>query len=97
MCIQRYTKDHAGNLTFAELTGKLNKLGYTPWGCTIMDGNFHFVLLDFYRQHPEYDYYWLIEYDVRFSGNWKTFFSFFHDKDEDFWAAHVEIKEDNPD
>lgn len=41
--------------------GSLNKLGYTSWGCTIMDGNFHFVLLDFYRQHPEYDYYWLIE------------------------------------
>ena len=75
----------------------LNKLGYRPWGCTIMDGNFHFVLLDFYRQHPEYDYYWLIEYDVRFSGNWNGFFSFFQDKDEDFWAAHVEVKEDNPD
>lgn len=74
----------------------LNKLGYTPWGCTIMDGNFHFVLLDFYRTHPEYDYYWLIEYDVRFNGNWNDFFSFFHDKDEDFWTAHVEIKEDNP-
>lgn len=74
----------------------LNKLGYTPWGCTIMDGNFHFVLLDFYRQHPEYDYYWLIEYDVRFSGHWNDFFSFFQDKDEDFWTAHVEEKEDNP-
>lgn len=74
----------------------LNKLGYKPWGCTIMDGNFHFVLLDFYRQHPEYDYYWLIEYDVRFNGNWKTFFSFFQDKDEDFWTAHVETKKDNP-
>lgn len=74
----------------------LNKLGYRPWECTIMDGNFHFVLLDFYRQHPEYDYYWLIEYDVRFSGNWKTFFSFFHNKNEDFWAAHLETQEDHP-
>lgn len=75
----------------------LNKLGYTPWGCTIMDGNFHFVLLDFYRQHPEYDYYWLIEYDVRFNGSWNDFFSFFQDKDEDFWAAHIETRKDNPD
>lgn len=74
----------------------LNRLGYTTWGCTIMDGNFHFVLLDFYRKHPEYDYYWLVEYDVRFNGNWRTFFSFFQDKDEDFWAAHIETKEDNP-
>lgn len=74
----------------------LNRLGYTPWGCTIMDGNFHFVLLDFYRKHPDCDYYWLIEYDVRFNGNWRTFFSFFQDKEEDFLAAHVETKEDNP-
>lgn len=74
----------------------LNKLGYTSWGCTIMDGNFHFVLLDFYRNHPEYDYYWLVEYDVRFNGNWGTFFSFFQNKEEDFLTAHVETKEDNP-
>ena len=74
----------------------LNKLGYTPWGCTIMDGNFHFVLLDFFRKHPNFDYYWLIEYDVRFNGSWRTFFSFFQDKEEDFLAAHVETKEDNP-
>lgn len=77
--------------------GSLNRQGYTPWGCTIMDGNFHFVLLDFYRQHSEYDYYWLIEYDVRFNGNWDTFFSFFSDKDEDFITSHVETKESNPD
>ena len=74
----------------------LNKQGYTSWGCTIMDGNFHFVLLDFYRHHPEYDYYWLIEYAVRFNGNWRTFFLFFQDKDEDFWTAHVESKDENP-
>lgn len=78
-------------------TYKLNKLGYRSWGCTIMDGNFHFILLDFYRHHPEYDYYWLIEYDVRFNGNWKTFFSFFQDKVEDFISAHIETKDDNPD
>ncbi|MCM1312414.1 MAG: DUF3405 domain-containing protein [Roseburia sp.] len=76
-------------------THKLNRLGYRSWGCTIMDGNFHFVLLDFYRQHPEFDYYWLIEYDVRFNGDWNTFFSFFQDKEEDFWTAHVEKECDN--
>lgn len=74
----------------------LNKLGYTPWGNTIMDGNFHFVLLDFYRNHPDFDDYWLIEYDVRFNGNWQDFFSFFQDKEEDFLSAHIETKEDNP-
>ena len=74
----------------------LNRLGYTSWGCTIMDGNFHFVLLDFYRKHTGYDYYWLIEYDVRFNGNWETFFSFFQDKEEDFLSAHIETRSDYP-
>lgn len=75
----------------------LNRLGYRTWGCTLMDGNFHFVMLDFYRQHPEYDYYWLIEYDVRFNGHWQEFFSFFMDKEEDFISAHIETVSDDPD
>ncbi|MCM1511137.1 MAG: DUF3405 domain-containing protein [Clostridium sp.] len=74
----------------------LNELHYTPWGSTIMDGNFHFVLLDFYLKHPDFDYYWLVEYDVRFNGHWNTFFSFFQDKDEDFISAHMETVDDNP-
>lgn len=74
---------------------RLNGYGYRSWGCTIMDGNFHFVLLDFFLSHPDYDYYWLVEYDVRFSGNWNTFFTFFEDKDEDFWSACIETYSDN--
>lgn len=75
---------------------ELNELEYRAWGCTIMDGNFHFVILDFFKHYPIYDNYWLIEYDVRFNGNWNTFFSFFDDRDDDFIAAHVEKVEDNP-
>jgi hypothetical protein len=74
----------------------LNSLEYCAWGCTIMDGNFHFVILNFFRQFAGYDNYWLIEYDVRFNGNWNTFFSFFEDKNDDFIAAHVETVDDNP-
>lgn len=75
---------------------ELNELEYRAWGCTIMDGNFHFVILNFFKQFPIYDNYWLIEYDVRFNGDWSLFFSFFEDKIEDFIAAHVEKVEDNP-
>ena len=52
---------------------ELNRLEYRSWGCTLMDGNFHFVMLDFYLKHAGYDYYWLIEYDVRFNGDWKKY------------------------
>lgn len=74
----------------------LNQLGYHPRGCSLMGGNFHFVLLDFFRHFPSYDYYWLVEYDVRFNGDWKDFFSFFEDKEEDFVSAHIETVEDCP-
>lgn len=76
---------------------ELNRLGYHSWGCTLMDGNFHFVPLYFYLNNPDYDWYWLIEYDVRFSGDWGTFFSFFEDKKEDFISAHIEDTDENPD
>src|SRR5262245_36305168 len=31
----------------------------------------------YFRENPEYDYYWLMEYDVRFSGHWMVFFRHF--------------------
>ena len=31
---------------------ELNELEYRAWGCTIMDGNFHFVILNFFKQFP---------------------------------------------
>ena len=27
-----------------------------------------------YRERPDYDYYWIIEYDVRFTGHWGQVF-----------------------
>jgi hypothetical protein len=74
----------------------LSSLGYQPWSDTIVPGSNHFPLLLFYKDNPQYLYYWNIEYDVCFSGNWSDFFSFFKDKKEDFISSHIETKEDNP-
>lgn len=84
-------------LSFPFTIKELNALGYRTWGCTLMDGNFHFVMLDFYHRYPDYDHYWLIEYDVRFNGDWRIFFSFFKDKDEDFITSHIKNVEEEPD
>jgi hypothetical protein len=35
------------------------------------------LVLSFYRDHPEYAYYWGIEYDVHFEGKWGFFFERF--------------------
>jgi hypothetical protein len=49
----------------------------------------HFQILDFYLTHPEYDYFWVIEYDVRFTGVWGQFFTSFEHFDHDLITAHI--------
>lgn len=52
----------------------LNRFGRKSWSVT--PGNVIFCLLDFARKY-EYAFYWLIEYDVRYTGNWESFFRYF--------------------
>lgn len=74
----------------------LNSLGYEPWTNTIVPGSNHFPVLQFYLSHTEYDYFWNIEYDVTFTGNWNTFFRFFDDKNEDFITSHIASVSERP-
>lgn len=74
----------------------LNALGYEPWAETIVPGSNHFPVLQFFKEHGGYDYYWNIEYDVMFSGNWKKLISWFEDKEEDFVTSHIETFSDRP-
>lgn len=46
-------------------------------------GNVELPVLLFFKAHPEYDHFWTIEYDVRFSGAWDRFFSTFEKNDAD--------------
>ncbi len=47
----------------------------------------------FYQTYPEYHYYWQVEFDVRFNGNWEHFFSFYHTNDADFISSYIVGKE----
>lgn len=62
---------------------------HTFMGDSIVPGNAHYVVLDFWRRNPTFDHYWFIEYDVRFSGNWSEFFDYFRNNPADFLSAHV--------
>ena len=76
-------------------TDDLNTLHYEPIAETIVPGSNHFALLWFYLQHPEYRYYWNIEYDVEFTGDWKVLFDAYGECDADFIATHLKwYKED---
>ena len=50
---------------------------------SLYDGNTTFPILEFYRKHPDYKYYWRIEYDMCFNGNWLALFDYFTDNNVD--------------
>lgn len=63
-------------------------LGYYQPKFSLIPGSNHFCLLRFAREH-DYDFYWHIEYDVRFSGAWAYFFDYYSGSDDDFLSSHI--------
>lgn len=75
----------------------LKELGYTPMERgKLVPGSNHFPLLKFYKENQGYDYYWLVEDDVRFSSEWKDFFGSFASCTSDFLSSVIETKAENP-
>jgi len=59
-------------------------------------GNANLPLLYFSCQNPEYKFYWVVEYDVRFSGEWKFFIDSFRSTDADLLGTTLCSKEFYP-
>ncbi len=74
----------------------LHELNFTPLENSLLPGCDHFPLFKFQLDFPEYDYYWHIEDDVRFCGNWNYLFESFQDVNADFITSHVRKKEEDP-
>jgi hypothetical protein len=75
----------------------LTSLNYKPIQNQLVPGSNHFPVLDFFLHHPEYKYYWCIEDDVTFSGNWKDFFSAVSPHlPYDFISSHIRNHENIP-
>lgn len=56
--------------------------------------NGHYPLLSFYKSAPHYEYYWMVEYDVRFTGNWLDFIDSFKNDSCDLLASHLRSYDD---
>jgi hypothetical protein len=54
------------------------------------------ALLAFRQLKPEYDYYWIMEYDVEFSGRWSELFNAFADNTSDLLCTSMHRPETNP-
>lgn len=66
----------------------IRSLGYPLQGPSVFPGKTNYPVAYFYKEHPGYAYYWVIEYDVRFSGSWKTLFNAFENVEAGLIAAH---------
>jgi hypothetical protein len=58
--------------------------------------NLDLAPLHVYRMIPEYEHYWLIEYDVRYSGNWNWLLQELDDPAVDFLGTVVQRRSENP-
>jgi hypothetical protein len=70
---------------------------YTSFGANIVPGSCHLAMLAFFRRWPEFDYYWHIEYDVVFTGSWRTLFDSGSDDNSDLIAPHLRTQKQEPD
>jgi hypothetical protein len=61
-----------------------------------LKGNGHLPILDFWSLNRSYDFYWVSEYDVRYSGEWGKLIGRYKDCQVDFITAHVREYADEP-
>lgn len=60
-------------------------------------GNCDLVPMRFFQERPDYDRYWIIENDVRFTGSWSSLFEELGSCDADVLGTTVQMHAHNPD
>lgn len=64
---------------------------------TKIPGNEDGMLLGAFHRLPRYDYYWYLEYDVVYTGNWKDFFDEFDGNEADMLSTNISRHDEIPD
>jgi hypothetical protein len=54
------------------------------------------AILAFRQLNPHFDYYWIVEYDVQFSGNWRALFDAFAENTSDLLCTSLHRIDTNP-
>jgi hypothetical protein len=57
---------------------------------------FHIDTLRFFREYPDYDQYWLIEYDVRYTGHWADLLQDLSASRADLMATVIQSRTEHP-
>jgi hypothetical protein len=71
-------------------------MGYPLWKDRGLHFHMDYAVLHFFKQHPDYSYYWIVEYDVRFEGSWEEFFSYFQDDDAHLLSTFLRTQGEDP-
>lgn len=69
--------------------------GDAGWGIW-RGGHTDLIALHFFKTHRNYDRYWFVEYDVRFSGAWKDFFAHFDRDGAEFLSTTIRRASTDP-
>lgn len=78
----------AVGVTYAQVSRLLPyKRKFSQHPGTFWPRNIDLPLLWYFHENPQYDYYWVMEYDVRFTGHWLDFFSHFDASDRALLAT----------
>jgi hypothetical protein len=55
------------------------------------------ALMRFFQGNPAFDYYWVVEYDVRFSGNWESLFCELSESSADLLCTYLTTHDEGRD
>jgi hypothetical protein len=90
---QSFPVDHiagARALTCAQATRLLPyRKKHSQHPGTFWSRNIDLPLMWYFHENPQYDYYWVMEYDVRFTGAWPEFFGHFAGNRSDLLATTI--------
>jgi Protein of unknown function (DUF3405) len=74
----------------------LQSLQYKPIVATVIPGGAHMPLFLFARESSPYEFYWLVEYDVRFTGDWRQLVTAYGES-SDLVTCHLRFRNQQPD
>ena len=86
--VREYSQYDLAGLPYPGKAPRFNPYDYT--------GNCDLAPMKFFLEHPDYDYYWLIEYDVRFSGAWPELFGDLSRSNADLLGTTMQTWAENP-
>lgn len=86
--VREYSQYDLAGLPYPGKAARFNPNDYT--------GNCDLAPMRFFLERPDYDYYWIIEYDVRFSGAWPELFADLSRSNADLLGTTMQSWAENP-